>query len=225
MLFKGYFNDTKTLRGIKMIFIKSNQVGATMMEALGVLTILILLGISSIRLIGNIYNMFRQSLVVNEVRDLQKVISDRYKFEGNYKELFEGKTPEETAKFLCDEKMAPFQMCSDGLLYHRMGGKVWVMPVENVDSDGNSYNDYSKYALSFWKMTDRTCLNAAQINWNTQQKSDVYKMIINSGTSKELVVDLPYNKQDGSVLFPVLPDQIIKACDNDDDNQIEWVFF
>ncbi len=208
-----------------MIFIKSNQVGATMMEALGVLTILILLGISSIRLIGNIYNMFRQSLVVNEVRDLQKVISDRYKFEGNYKELFEGKTPEETAKFLCDEKMAPFQMCSDGLLYHRMGGKVWVMPVENVDSDGNSYNDYSKYALSFWKMTDRTCLNAAQINWNTQQKSDVYKMIINSGTSKELVVDLPYNKQDGSVLFPVLPDQIIKACDNDDDNQIEWVFF
>ena len=225
MLFKGYFNDIKTLRGIKMIFIKSNQVGATMMEALGVLTILILLGISSIRLIGNIYNMFRQSLVVNEVRDLQKVISDRYKFEGNYKELFEGKTPEETAKFLCDEKMAPFQMCSDGLLYHRMGGKVWVMPVENVDSDGNSYNDYSKYALSFWKMTDRTCLNAAQINWNTQQKSDVYKMIINSGTSKELVVDLPYNKQDGSVLFPVLPDQIIKACDNDDDNQIEWVFF
>ncbi len=208
-----------------MSFFKTNQLGATMIEALGVLTIIVMLGVSSIKLIGNLYNMFRQSLVVNEIKDLQKAISDRYKFEGNYKELLEGKTPEETAKFLCDKKMVPFQMCINGQLYHRMGGEVWVMPVENFDEEGSAYNDYSKYALTFWGLDDKVCVNAAQINWYTQQKSDVYKMIINSGTDKELIVDLPYNKQEGSKTFPVLVQDVLNACSKGKENEIEWIFF
>lgn len=208
-----------------MIFLKNNQNGATMMEALGVITILVILGVSSIKLIGTIYGLFTQNIVVNEIKDLQKVISERYRFEGNYKELFENKTPEQTAAFLCDKKMAPFQMCVNGLIYNKMGGEVWILPVENFDSEGSSYKDYTKYAMRFMKLSNRACLSAAQINWATKQKSDVFKMIINSGTAKELVADLPYNQQEGSVVFPVLPQDIIKACDNNDNNQIEWIFF
>ena len=115
-----------------MILRKNNQSGATMIETLGVLTIVTMLGISAIKLIGNIFDIFKQNLVVNEVRDLQKAISGRYRFEGNYKELLENRTPEETAQFVCNEKMAPYQMCIDGLLYHRMGGQVWIMPIENL---------------------------------------------------------------------------------------------
>lgn len=208
-----------------MILRKNNQSGATMIETLGVLTIVTMLGISAIKLIGNIFDIFKQNLVVNEVRDLQKAISGRYRFEGNYKELLENRTPEETAQFVCNEKMAPYQMCIDGLLYHRMGGQVWIMPIENFDSSGNAVIDYSKYALTFWNLSDRTCINAAQINWYTQQKSDVYKMIINSGTVKELVVDLPYNQQEGAQLFPVAADLVMKACNTGGENTIEWVFF
>lgn len=208
---------------------KNNQKGATMMEMLGVLTIIVMLGISAIKLIGNIFDMFKQNLVVNEVKDLQKVISERYKFEGNYKELLENKTPEQVTAFLCAEKMAPYQMCSNGLLHHRMGGAVWVMPIVNYDADGNAVTDYSKYALVFWGLSDKTCINAAQINWYTQQKSDIFKMLINSGVEdKELSVDMPYNMAEGSRIFPVNPADVMRACsngDDDDKNTIEWVFF
>ena len=116
-------------------------------------------------------------------------------------------------------------MCVICLLYYKMGGEAWVLPVENFDSEGTAYRDYTKYAMRFTKLSNKACLSAAQINWATKQKSDVFKMIINSGTGKELVVDLPYNKQEGSVLFPVLVNDVIKSCDNDDNNQIDWVFF
>lgn len=208
---------------------KNNQKGATMMEMLGVLTIIIMLGVSAIKLIGNIFDMFKQNLVVNEVRDLQKVISERYKFEGNYKGLLENRTPEQVSAFLCTSKMAPYQMCSNGLLHHRMGGEVWVMPIVNYDGDGNELTDYSKYALVFWGLTDRTCVNAAQINWYMQQKSDIFKMVINGDKAdKRLSVDMPYNMEEGSKIFPVNPSDVMRACSNgdeDDKNKIEWVFF
>ena len=204
---------------------KNNQNGATMMEALGVLTIIVMLGVSSIKLIGNIYGLFTQSLVINEIKDLQKVISDRYRFEGNYRELFDGKTPEQTSAFLCSEKMAPFQMCVGNLMYNKMGGRIWVLPVEYLDGEGSSYEDYTKYAMIFEGLSDRACVSAAQINWITKQKTDVFSMIINGGTEKELIVDLPYNQQEGTVSFPVLPTDVLEACNYNDNNQIEWIFF
>ena len=208
-----------------MILDKNNQSGATMMEALGVLTIIIMLGVSVIKLVGNIFSMFNQAVVVSQIKDLQKVISERYRFEGNYANLFEDRTPEEVTAFLCDEKMAPFQMCNDGLLFHKSGGEVWIMPVENYDEEGEPFNDYNKYAMTFWSLSDTTCINAAQINWYSQKKSDVYKMVINSGTDKELVVDVPYNIQEGSETFPVPAAEVFRACSNNDNNQIEWIFY
>lgn len=202
-----------------------------MLETLGVLTIVMMLGISTFKLINSIMDMFKQNMVVSEVKDMQKVISDRYKFEGNYKGLFEDggtrRTPEQVSAFLCESKMAPNQMCVKGRLHHRMSGDVWVMPIENYDEDGNPIEDYSKYALVFWGLTDKTCVNAAQINWYSKQKSDIYKMVINGGVAgKEMVVDLPYNDEDGlSGRFPVSGIDAMRACSADNDNTIEWVFF
>ena len=79
--------------------------------------------------------------------------------------------------------------------------------------------------MTFWGLSDRICINAAQINWYSQKKSDVYKMVINSGTDKELVVDVPYNMQEGSETFPVPTAEVFRACSNNDDNQIEWIFY
>ena len=205
--------------------IRSNQKGATMLEMLGVLTIIITLAISTIKLVGNIMGVFRQSLMISEVQDLQKAISDRYKFEGTYQDLLEGKTPEEVITYLCQNKIAPFQMCRGDKLYNRMGGRVWVMPVENYDGDGNAFTDYEKYALVFWGLNDKACFQAAQINWYRKQKSDVFKMVINSGNSKQLIVDMPHNLQAGSKSFPVPVADVTNACKNDNNNTIEWVFY
>lgn len=133
---------------------KNNQKGATMMEMMGVLTIIILLSVSAIQLIGSIFNMFRESLVANEVKDLQKAITDRYRFEGNYRRLFEENSDVEA--FLCESKMAPFQMCSDGDLFHRMGGEVSVVAWDD---------EYDKYSIIFYDMPKKACVRAGEINW------------------------------------------------------------
>ena len=207
-----------------MFMYKSNQTGATMLETLGVLTIVIMLGVSSIKLIGNIMAMFKQGMVVSEIQDLQKAITDRYKFEGSYKSLFEGKNDEGVVQYLCNNKIAPFQMCSGNRMYHRMGGSVWVIPSGYYEGE-NFIADYNKYAMTFWGLTDKTCLLAAQIDWNKQKKSSVFRMLINSDKVNNLIVDVPYNKQVGSKTFPASVSDITKACSNDNDNTIEWVFF
>ncbi len=216
-----------------MLLQKNNQFGATMIEAIGVLGIISMLTVSVISLIGNIFAMFNQAIIVNQVKDLQKVITERYRFDGNYSRLLEGRTSEEIAAFLCKEKMAPFQMCAgDGLLRHKGGGAVWVMPVENYDDEGNSFNDYNKYVLMFWGLSNKVCTDAAQINWYSQKKSDIYRMRINPDTEKQLIVNAPLT--DGAVseeegenvaTFPVPVAKVYNACSNGDDNQIEWIFY
>ncbi len=228
-MFITYFNDIAYIngKGVKhMLLKKNNQSGATMMEMLAVLGIITMLGSSIISLVANVMDMFKQNLVVNQIRDLQKAISGRYRFEGNYEGLLKNKTPEEISAYLCSSKIASYDMCVNGELYHRMGDKMWIMPVENYDAEGNAYNDYSKYVLEVWGLTKGTCVVAAQINWYQQNKSDVYKIIINSGKASQFVVDMPYNIGEGSTTatFPIYPDQALKACNNDR-NDIQWVFF
>lgn len=202
-----------------MVLRKFNQKGTTMIEMLGVLTIIIILGISSIKLIGNVYSLFKQGRVASEIRDLQKNISERYRFEGHYEDMLKNKTPEQTAAFLCDNKLAPIHMCYKGKIYNEMSGEVWILPV----SDGSNVV-YDKYAVSFANLSKKACLNAAQINWNTQNKVAVYKMIINSGTAKQVVVDVAHNVQSGSSAFPIKIEDAMKGCSNEY-NTIQWVFF
>ncbi len=207
-----------------MLLQKNNQIGATMVEMLGVLTIVTMLGVSAIKLVGNLMGMFKQNLVVNQIRDLQKSISGRYRFEGNYETLLKNKTAEEVEQYLCSSKLAAYDVCLDGKLIHRMGGKMWVTPAKEYDAAGNVVEDYSKYVLDVWGLTDRACISAAQINWYQQNKSDVYRMVINAGKGNSLVVNMPYNAEEGSSTFPVSANQAMKACKGDD-NDIQWVFF
>ena len=154
----------------------TNQIGSSMVEMLGVLTILGMVGMAAIKFIGGVHNVFIQNMVVSEARDLQKSISDRYRFEGNYaQELFNGRSCGEdggsdtVASFICNNKMAPFQMCSGGKLHHKGGGEVKIC--QHTDND--------KYYMIFYNLSDTACAALAQVNWYTRQKSDIYQMVIN----------------------------------------------
>lgn len=206
----------------------NNQKGSSMVEMLGVLTVLAMLGMGTIKFIGNVHNVFIQNMVVSDARDLQKVISDRYRFEGNYENLFKNRScdadPDTVAQFLCGacqgcdsrDRMAPFQMCSNGQLHHRGGGSVRICPYDEA---------YEHYVMFFEGLTDRSCTALAQVNWYTRQKSDIYRMIINSGVvGKELAVESQFTKTENSVVFPITASQAMAACSNEE-NDIQLVFF
>ena len=211
-----------------MILTKNNQKGSTMMETLGVLGIFVMLGAGAISLIGNIWGLFKQNMVVNEVRDLQKAISESYKAEGNYYRLFHDKNnewsssnEEAASKPLCVEKIAPFQMCSDNKLRHRLGGKVFVSPVLSEEMDNCEKCD--KYMITFTQLSKKACVTLAQLNWFTQKKSDIFQMMIND----ELFC-LPGNSDtncsEDKNIYNFSIGDAMSAC-SESVNQIQWVFF
>lgn len=96
-----------------------NQKGGTMVEAIAVISIMTVLGISAIKLIGGLFDGFKQNIVTSEIRELQKNVSARYSVDGHYGNLG-------TVATLVKEKVVPNQMLANGKIYHRLGGEVLI---------------------------------------------------------------------------------------------------
>lgn len=208
-----------------------NQSGSSMVEMLGVLTIIGMVGMGAIKFIGGVHNVFIQNMVVNEARDLQKSISDRYRFNGNYSDLFNGRSCEgedTVATYICNNKLAPFQMCSGGKLHHRGGGDVKICRYTLVQAEGaEATPDDTKYVMIFYGLSNTACSSLAQVNWYTRQKSDIFQMVINGDVAgKTTIIDSHYIPGDhGDNIFPVSTAKALAACNNDNDNTVQLTFF
>ena len=208
-----------------MISVKNNQKGSTMMEALAVLAIFVMMGASAIALIASVWGIFRQNLVVNEARDLQKAISDSYKAEGTYERLLQDWADNNVDRYkpaesLCSEKIAPPQMCSNNKLRHRMGGEVFVSP---VDSNNN------KYMLTFMGLSKKACVALAEINWFTQKQTFLQQMRINFDGTTGTVVCLPgvgENCSSSLTLYNFSTGDAMNSCNKSNgENVVDWIFF
>lgn len=215
---------------------KNNQKGATMTEMLGVLTIIILMSASALSLIGNIWGMFKQNMVVNEIRDLQQSLSKAYRAEGNYNKLFEGwsASNDKVAEGrVCNEKIAPFQMCANGELHHRQGGRVWLYPILRViGADGNvTYESridgtVDRYKLTVKQLPKKTCAAIATVNWFLNKKPDIFQMTI-IGNGKTITLDLPQNTAADvtKTLYNFSTTDAMEYCNKSDGNEIQLTFF
>lgn len=206
-----------------------NQKGSSMVEMLGVLSIVGIVGLGILKIISSVQNMFTQNMVISEARDLQKYISDRYRFDGNYENLFKDRTCGENggddtvAAFICENKLAPFQMCSNGKLHHRGGGDVKICKF----SISANETDYSKYNMIFYGLSNTACASLAQVNWYTRQKSDVYLMVINgdSNDNATTIYSQFITGDHGDNIFPVSTAKALSACNNENNNTIQLTFF
>lgn len=215
----------KSIKGVcsKML---EKQKGASMIETLGVLAVLGMIGVSTIKFIGAIYDKFIQNMVIAEARDLQKSISDRYRFEGNYATLFSGRTCEGTdsvADFLCGtcddcnerDRLVPFQMCKSGKIIHRGGGDVQICEYEE---------ETDKYYMIYYGLTKTVCAALAQVDWHTRQKSEIYQVVINPGKSSQLAINSSLITGTTGNSFPITANQAHTAC-SEEINTIQFVFF
>lgn len=218
-----------------MLLNKNNQKGATMMEALAVLTIISMLGMSIIKMIGSVFDMYNQSMITSEIKDLQKAITGKYQFNGTYKALFDGKSADQVAQTLCSEKLAPFKMCVNNKLFHSGKGAVTVEPVKIYNMSGGVIDNYGRYSILFDGLKNKTCMSIASINWAVKGSLILYKLEINKNkdfqgdSEKEALYkktfDLPNNKTAETFVFPVKPEDVMGACSNKDDNSVKWTFF
>jgi len=203
---------------------KFSQSGSSMIEMLGVLTVAGMLGFGILKTISAVHGVFIQNMVVDEAQDLQKRISERFRFDGNYnKTLFNNKScndDDKVAKYLCDEKIAPFSMCSNGKLYHRGGGEVKVCQY-------GDNNQYDKYRIVFRGLSKRSCVALAQADWVIRKKSYIYDMSVNPNdeSKKTIIYSNYYSGDHGNNVFPVGTSKAMEICNNGDDNTIQLTFF
>lgn len=196
----------KVLLGENML--ESDQKGTTMMEAIAAISVVTVLSVAAVKLIGNMYEMFRQNMVANEIREIQKNITARYRLEGNYAELSSEMTPQK----MKDEQLIPSQMLVNGEIVHRLNGEVTI----ETSSLGDDFFD-----VTFNKLSLRTCMNLSQINWSSTEGADVFQLKINNNTFK-----LPINgvKFGDNNALPITVKKASESCSNDENNVITWTF-
>ncbi len=188
--------------------LESDQKGTTMMEAIAAISVVTVLSVAAVKLIGNMYEMFRQNMVANEIREIQKNITARYRLEGNYAELSSEMTPQK----MKDEQLIPSQMLVNGEIVHRLNGEVTI----ETSSLGDDFFD-----VTFYKLSLRTCMNLSQINWSSTEGADVFQLKINNNTFK-----LPINgvKFGDNNALPITVKKASESCSNDENNVITWTF-
>ncbi len=188
--------------------LKNNQRGSTMLEAMGALSVVTVFTIAAISLVSSMFDMFKQNMVANEIKEIQKLITSRFQLEGSYEDLFEMDVDE-----LKKEKLLPSQMFINNKIYHRLGGEVKI----SESDKGKSY-----YNITFNDLNNRTCLNLAQIEWIVNQGSYLVELKINKNVFK-----MPISKNNiepgSDNALPMNLTKASKSCD-DDDNTITWTF-
>ncbi len=187
---------------------KTEQKGSTMLEALAAISVVTVLGLSVVSLIGKMFDMFKQNVIEDEIKEIHKLITQRYRLEAVYSEL-----DELTVEDFDKEKLVPSQMISGNKLLHKLNDEVTI----KTSALGDDFFD-----VKFEGLPNRTCINLALINWNANQTSDLYQIKIGEKVFK---LPIPSN----NVSFGddnALPMNVVKAngaCSGND-NTIIWTF-
>ncbi len=192
----------------EFVKMRNDQTGSTMIEALAAIAIVGVLTIAGLKLTASLFDLFKQNMVVNEIRQLQKNISARYSADGNYTLL--GETDLEQ---LVKDQVIPNQMVSNGKIYHSLSGPVSVGP--------SALEDYY-FQVTFYELSTRGCLNLSQINWMTNQNTaQLIQLEIN-----DKVFKLPVNgvEVDDADALPMNVSKASGACKSGKINTITWTF-
>ena len=221
---------------------RSNQIGSSMIEALGVLSIVAILAVSSIKMIGGLFSQYKISSTASQIKELQKNITSRYDVWGEYNTF--------DIDDLISEKVIPSDMIVDkNKIVHNFGGKVEIKKFPR----NNLY-----YSIIFNDVPYESCVELATVNWIINQGSNLKTFSINKyeffwpckgpyciddgvriGTSppkgdEEEKEDGTPSEGDANFLFGIseksknaLPAKIktiITKCKDDNKNTIEWLF-
>ena len=191
-----------------MTEMKTNQCGNTMIEAMAAIAIVGVLTVAGLKLAASLFDLFKQNMVVNEIRELQKNISARYSADGDYTALGEADLDQ-----LIKDKIIPNQMVADGKIFHSLSGEVSVGP--------SALEDYY-FQVTFYELSTRGCLNLSQINWTTSQNTaQLIQLQVNDKVFKLPIKDVSVTADNA---LPMNVSKASGACKSGKVNTITWTF-
>ncbi len=180
-----------------MIESKKNQLGASMIEAIGVLAIMAIVIVGMYSAISGMFGKYKTSRVTSQIFDLQKAIDQRFSASESYAGL--------ENSMLITEKVAPAEITAGSNLVHSFSGKIEVV------ASAYSYN------VTFHNVPKTPCVELLLLDWTSKHNSHLQSVKANA---TEFVWD-----QDEDDKLLVTTDAAIAACNNaKEENVITWTF-
>ena len=196
---------------------RSNQNGSTMLETIGAMMVVSMVSIGIVSLVGKMFNAFKQNMVANEIKEVQKNITDRYRADGNY-EALEGISAQDAYK----EKLIPAQMLVGNKIVHRQNGEVELgIGEEEIDNEKENY-----FTVKFKGLTNGSCIDLSQIAWNSASSTDLYAITINNNKTFKVPLATAGVAPGSDNALPITIEKAVGACNaGGDDNVIKWTFY
>lgn len=194
---------------------KSDQIGRTMVEAMGYISVMIMITVSVAAAINRGYFKFRLGRVNQEITDLKKVIGQRWVADANYNDV--------KWETLVNEKIVPHGLQNGNNKNsgrHSFGGEVTIEGKDNL------------YWIIFKNIPKSACMELGLKTWEGNDGSDLNELSIQgsgSGAQKYLW-SWPFshgnkkcNTYQSSCLLPPTVKDVNDAC-TDNGNTITWSF-
>ncbi len=192
--------------------INESQSGRTMIEMLAVLTLIGVVFSSIMMVVGSMYDKYKSSVILLQIRDLRKAINNRYSALGVYTGI--------NAKLLIDEKLAPAQMVNGQKLIHAYQGEV-TFGVGNTGGKNHSYK------ITFPSLPYKNCVELATINWEVDNTATLASITINKTQFSWPVNTIGsdgINSGAGATSLPITLGKASNACQSNNNNEIIWEF-
>ncbi len=188
------------------------QSGRTMIETIAVLSIIGALITSITIFVYSMYDKYKSSTVISQIRDLRKAINNRYAAIGVYTGL--------NSKILIDERLAPSQMVHGQKLIHVYEGEV-TLSVSNTGGKGRSYK------ISFPALPQKNCVELATINWEVDNTATLVGITINKKAFSWEVNTIGsggVTAGSSATALPITMGKAAVSCQRGEANEIIWEF-
>jgi len=191
----------------------TSQAGRTMIEIIGVLTVIGLVTVTIAKTASSMLERYRNSRMTMQIVELQRAIKNRFAIDEDFTDL--------TLQLLHDEKLVPSDLdWKNDSLYHKFGGTVTVG--HNYTSTALDIKSGQTYYIQFTKVPQQACLDLLNIDWATDQYSDLVTII--SGNLQAYWFIPTGADAAKSIHMPISISDAGRICSDKTDNTLKWVF-
>ncbi len=181
---------------------KTAQLGRTMIETIGVLGIISMVTTGLIKTVSTMYDRFKQTLAVEQIRSLQKNIRTRYSALNDYSGINFDSLSAANKQKLINERVFPSSTIRGSQLYNSYGGKIGITSTVRT------------YTITFNYLKVEGCRDLMALNWAVNDTSDLIELKFGNKT---------YKWTDNTL--PISMSTALSVCkEKQSENSISWTF-
>lgn len=181
---------------------KTTQSGRTMIETIGVIGIISMVTMGLIKTVSVMFDKYKQTMAVEQIRSLQKNIRTRYAALNDYSGINFDSLSDDDKKKLIEERTFPSSIVRGNELYNSYGGKIGITSTERT------------YSITFNYLKAEGCRDLLVIDWAVNNTSDLIELKYGGKTYKWTDNTLPLSMTTA-----------MNVCKNkQSENSITWTF-